>query len=506
MSTSSHRAGNGGVSAMTPIVPRWEWRSFGESFGSAESVLTAQTPERVHETDELYLLSPESDASVKIRDSLMDVKQLESVNEDGLEQWRPVMKAAFPLGSDDVRFLLDALHAPAPPTGLAAYSPADLAGLALTVPVHKRRTHYRIAGCLAELSEVRVGERATRTIAVEGEDPARVIAAVRRLGLDGRRNVSVARGIKALLGVGTHRYAVIDVGTNSVKLHVAERGADGEWRTLADRAEVTRLGEGLHESGRLGAEPMRRTTEAIAALSSDAFGLGVTEIAAVGTAGLRIAPNAAELIAAVRDACGVSVDVISGEEEARLAFVAATAGLSLGEGTLVVFDTGGGSSQFTIGAGGRIEEQFSVDIGSVRLTERFGLDQAVSQDVVAAACAEIATGFERLAGHAAPAAVIGMGGAVTNLAAVALELAPYDPDVIQGSVLRRAEVELQIERFRALGPEGRRSIIGLQPARAEVILAGACIVRTVLDVLGAEALTVSDRALRHGLIADRFGT
>ena len=232
----------------------------------------------------------------------------------------------------------------------------------------------------------------------------------------------------------------------------------------------------------------------------------MTEIAAVGTAGLRIAPNAAELIAAVRDACGVSVDVIGGEEEARLAFVAATAGLSLGDGTLFVFDTGGGSSQFTIGAGGRIEEQFSVDVGSVRLTERFGLDQAVSRDVIAAACAEIATGFERLAGQAAPAAVIGMGGAVTNLAAVVLELAPYDPDVIQGSVLRRAEVELQIERFRALGPEGRRSIVGLQPARAEVILAGACIVRTVLDVLGADALTVSDRALRHGLIADRFGT
>ena len=85
VSTRSHRAGNGGVTAMTPIVPRWEWRSFGESFGSAESVLTAQAPERVHETDELYLLSPESDASVKVRDSLMDVKQLESINQDGLE-------------------------------------------------------------------------------------------------------------------------------------------------------------------------------------------------------------------------------------------------------------------------------------------------------------------------------------------------------------------------------------------------------------------------------------
>ena len=140
------------MTAMTPIVARWEWRSFGESFGSAESVLTAQAPERVHETDELYLLSPESNASVKVRDSLMDVKQLEHINDDGLEQWRPVMKAPFPLGSADVRLvwvrstrrLLE---------WLPAYSPEDLAGLALTVPVHKRRTHYRFAGCLAELSE-----------------------------------------------------------------------------------------------------------------------------------------------------------------------------------------------------------------------------------------------------------------------------------------------------------------------------------------------------------------
>jgi exopolyphosphatase/guanosine-5'-triphosphate,3'-diphosphate pyrophosphatase len=488
------------------IVPRWEWRSFGESFGPAEGMLTAQAPERVHETDELYLLSATSDASVKIRDALLDVKQLEAVNADGLEQWRPVMKAGFPLGADDVDFVLHALRAPEPPARRPDYGPEDIAELTLSVEVHKQRAHYRIDGCLAELSEVRAGGRATHTIAVEGEDPERVIAAVRRLGLDGRRNVSVARGLKALLGVGAHRYAVIDVGTNSVKLHVAERAADGEWRTLADRAEVTRLGEGLHDSGRLGAEPMLRTTNAITALAAEARGLGATEIAAVGTAGLRIAANADALIAATREACGVTVDVIPGEEEARLAFVAATAGFDLGAGTLVAFDTGGGSSQFSLGTGGRIDEQFSVDVGAVRLTERFGLDEPATSEAVAAACVEAAAGFERLARQATPSAVIGMGGAVTNLAAIALALARYDPDVVHGSVLRRVEVDEQIERLRALGAEARRSIVGLQPARAEVILAGACIVRTVLDVLGADALTVSDRALRHGLIADRFGT
>jgi exopolyphosphatase/guanosine-5'-triphosphate,3'-diphosphate pyrophosphatase len=488
------------------IVPRWEWRSFGERFGPAEEVLAAQTPERVHETEELYLLSAASDASVKVRDALMDVKRLEDVNADGLEQWRPVMKAAFPLRTDDVEFVLDTLHAPAPQAPRPEYGLADLGDLALTAPVHKRRAHFRIDGCLAELSEVRVGERATRTIAVEGEDPEKVIATVRRLGLAGRRNVSVARGIKALLGFGAQRYAVVDVGTNSIKLHVAERAADGEWHTLADRAVLTRLGEGLHESGRLGAEPMRRTVDAIAQLIADARALGASEIAAVGTAGLRMAPNAAELMDAVRDATGVLVEVIAGPEEARLAFQAATAGLRSAEGALVVFDTGGGSTQFTLATGAGITEQFSVNVGAVRLTEQFGLDQAVPEDVVAAACVAIAAGIERIAGHPVPSAVVGMGGAATNLAAVKHGLATYDPDAIHGTTLTRHDIAEQIEHFRQLSADERRQIVGLQPARAEVILAGACIVRTVLDVLGAHEMTVSDRALRHGLITDRFGT
>ena len=102
---------------------------------------------------------------------------------------------------------------------------------------------------MAELSEVRTAQGSRRTIAVESEDPARVSAAVRELGLGSRRNVNMARGLKALAGFGARRYAVIDVGTNSVKFHVGERAADGEWRTIVDRAEVTRLGEGLDDDG-----------------------------------------------------------------------------------------------------------------------------------------------------------------------------------------------------------------------------------------------------------------
>ena len=190
---------------------------------------------------------------------------------------------------------------------------------------------------------------------------------------------------QSLLGSQVSRFAVIDVGTNSVKFHVGEREPDGSWRTIADRAEVTRLGEGLDDGGRLGAEPISRTVEAIGGMAAEADRDGVEAIAAVGTAGMRIASNADELVDAVRERCGVEVEVIPGEEEARLAYVAATSGLGITGGSLVVFDTGGGSSQFTFGAPGRIEEQFSVNVGAARFTEQFGLDGAVPPETVAAA-------------------------------------------------------------------------------------------------------------------------
>ena len=495
------------------IIPRWEWRTFGVSFGAAESRFVSLSTERVEESDEVYLLSLASDASVKVRAGLMDVKHHLSTNDDGLEQWVPVKKASFPLSAADVRFVLETLRAAGPPVDRDAYTLEELvddvvgaSGDLLAVDVHKRRERYTIGGCMAELSEVRTGKGATRTIAVESEDPSRVSATVRQLGLGSRRAVCVARGLKTLVGFGARRYAVIDVGTNSVKFHIGERGADGEWRKIVDRAEVTRLGEGLDRAGRLGATPIERTVEAIAAMADDATRNGAEAIAAVGTAGLRIAPNASELVDAVRARCGVTVEIIPGEEEARLAYLAVKAGLGLAQGSLVVFDTGGGSSQFTFGEGERVDERFSLNVGATRFTERYDLSGHVSESTLAAALAAIAADLERLHGRRTPDAIVGMGGAVTNLAAVKHGLATYDPDIIQGTVLDRSEIDRQIELYRTRTSDQRREIVGLQPNRAEVILAGACIVRTVLAKLGRESFTVSDRALRHGLLAERFGS
>jgi exopolyphosphatase / guanosine-5'-triphosphate,3'-diphosphate pyrophosphatase len=495
------------------IVPRWEWRTFGEHFGEADTRFAALSPERIQESDEVYLLSEPGGDTVKVRDSLMDIKHLEHVNEDGLEQWLPVTKAAFPLTRAGVESVLAALHVePAQPLVREAYTLDQLLDEVvrtnndlLAVEVHKLRRRYTIAGCMAELTDVRTAHGSTRTIAIESEDAAGVVRAVGELDLASRPNESFPHGLKELVLFGGIRYAVIDVGTNSVKFHVGERSTDGSWATIVDRAEVTRLGEGLRESGRLQPEPIERTIEAIAGMADQARSEQAVAIAAVGTAGLRIASNSDEFVAAVFARCGVEVDVISGEEEGRLAYLAVKTGIGLAEGALVVFDTGGGSSQFTFGDGERVDDQFSLNVGAARFTEQFRLDEAVSEQELAAALDAIAADLAPLDGRTTPDALVGMGGAITNLTAVKHELATYDPDIVQGTVLDRAEIDRQIELYRTRSADERRQIVGLQPKRAEVILAGACIVRTVMTKLGRESLTVSDRGLRHGLLVERFG-
>jgi exopolyphosphatase/guanosine-5'-triphosphate,3'-diphosphate pyrophosphatase len=301
------------------------------------------------------------------------------------------------------------------------------------------------------------------------------------------------------------RYAVIDVGTNSVKFHIGEKGPDGAWRIIVDRAEVTRLGERVGETGEIGREATERTVAAITGMAAEAQRNGVSAIAAVGTMGMRTARNSDAFIAEVEQRSGVRIEVISGEEEGRLAYLAVKAGLGVADRALVVFDTGGGSTQFTFGRGSVVDERFSLNVGAVRYTERFGLGDVVSTEQLRAALDAIAKDLAQLDSARSPDVLVGMGGAVTNMAAVTLGLARYDADVVQGARLERAEVERQIELYRSRSVDDRRRVVGLQPQRADVILAGACIVQTVMVKLGKDSLRVSDHGLRHGLLVERFG-
>ena len=497
---------------MGEIVPRWEWRTFASDVPTADAVFAALEP-AVEESEELYLLSSGGD-NVKIRAGLMDVKVLRETDASGLQRWEPILKATFPLDAEAARVAFRSLDRPppdVPPEGLDLEAALTAAGVGTpggprALLVRKRRTRYTVAGCLAEVAVLEVEGRRTTSIAVESTDPSAVLATVEALGLSAHVNHDVPTGLRMLVDDVPERYAVIDAGTNSTKFHVAEIDPDsGAWRTVVDRAVVTRLGEGLEASGEIGPEPLDRTAQAISEMADEARRLDARAIAAVGTAGLRIASNQADVVEHVRDRSGVALEVISGEDEGRLAHLAVATGIGLVDGPIVVFDTGGGSSQFTFGHGVVVDERFSLNVGAVRFTEQFGLTHAVSAEVVAEAVAAIGAELGRLDGRPRPHAVVAMGGAVTNLAAVRHGLTTYDPEVIQGTVLDRAEIDRQIELYRGLDAAGRRGIPGLQPARAEVILAGACIVRTIIDKLGADAVTVSDRGLRHGVLHERFG-
>ncbi len=192
---------------MSTIIPRWEWRSFGTGFGAADAKFAALATEKIQESDEVYLLSPVTDANVKIRAELMDLKTLEQTDQAGLEQWRPVMKASFPLGPGDVRTVCAALGVP-PPAGRDAFTLDQLVA-ELGVPgrgvravaVHKRRLRYTINGCMSEMTDVIAGGAPVRTVAIESEDAGRVVEAVRAMGLAGFPNISYPRGLKAVVGM-----------------------------------------------------------------------------------------------------------------------------------------------------------------------------------------------------------------------------------------------------------------------------------------------------------------
>ena len=228
-------------------------------------------------------------------------------------------------------------------------------------------------------------------------------------------------------------------------------------------------------------------------------------IAAVGTAGLRIARNSDAVVAEISAAPASTSRSSRARRRAAWRISRSSRASASRQGSLVVFDTGGGSSQFTFGSGAGVDERFSVDVGAVRYTERFGLDGAVSPEVLAEALAAISADLARLDGRPHP----------TRWSAWAGRSRTWRPSATPWPRTTRTSCRApfstatrSIARSSCTAratPTRARSIVGLQPKRADVILAGACIVRTVMEKLGPDSLTVSDRGLRHGVLAEHFG-
>lgn len=193
---------------MDTIVPRWEWRTFGTDFGAAEATFSALVPELTQESDEVYLLSPGTDAAVKIRAGLMDIKELREVDADGLQQWRPAMKETFPLPQDEAVKVCRELRVSAPRPASEPLTLDEFLSLLAApergvraVPVHKRRLHYTLNGCMVEVTDVVAAGQTVRTLAVELDDAARVVDTVRELGLADRENTSYPSWLKAAVGM-----------------------------------------------------------------------------------------------------------------------------------------------------------------------------------------------------------------------------------------------------------------------------------------------------------------
>jgi exopolyphosphatase/guanosine-5'-triphosphate,3'-diphosphate pyrophosphatase len=193
---------------MDKIVPRWEWRTFGQDFGEAIARIAVLPAEKEQKSEETYLLAAGSKSNVKIRDELLDIKLCERVDSNGLEQWRPALKAPFPLPAAAVASARSALGLPVSPALAGGLSLEQfLSEIALpggpvrVVNVSKTRKRYTFLGCVSELTDLVANGKSVRTVAIEDADASKVIAAVRAMGLERYPNVSYPIGLKQLLGL-----------------------------------------------------------------------------------------------------------------------------------------------------------------------------------------------------------------------------------------------------------------------------------------------------------------
>jgi exopolyphosphatase/guanosine-5'-triphosphate,3'-diphosphate pyrophosphatase len=304
------------------------------------------------------------------------------------------------------------------------------------------------------------------------------------------------------------RCAFIDIGTNAILCLIVELRDTGRFRVLEDLAEIPRLGEGVDQTQRIGAAGERRSIEVLESYLSQCRNLGVEEIIAVGTSALRDARNSGEVRARLGARLGFEIRVISGEEEAAYSFLSVQRGLPLEGRELLVIDVGGGSTEFIQGNDLGMAEALSIDLGAVRLTERLLRSDPVQPEeyeaLVAVIDPQLATLADRWLNGAAPLTLVGIAGTFTTLAAVEKKLMRYSHSEVHGSRLTLAEVQRQARLFLDKTIAERKEIPGLEPKRADVILAGACLIERIMTFFHAPEVVVSDQGVRYGLLYEQL--
>ncbi|MEV0127408.1 Ppx/GppA phosphatase family protein [Dactylosporangium sp. NPDC050688] len=295
--------------------------------------------------------------------------------------------------------------------------------------------------------------------------------------------------------------AAIDCGTNSVRLLIADAGPDGSLVDVTRQMRIVRLGEGVDRAGRLAEAAIERTRVALVDYAAEIAAAGVTHARMVATSASRDASNADDFRAMVTATLGFAPEVVSGDEEARLTFAGAVQGLRA-QAPFLVFDIGGGSTEFVVGSQDGVDAAISVDIGCVRLTERHLHDHPPTPAQVAAAERDITDAVDRAlaavdAGQART--FVGLAGSVTTVTALALGLTEYDAGRIHRATVSTADVAKVTANLLAATPEQRLANAVMHPGRADVIGAGALILRIILERSGAEAVVASESDILDGV-------
>ena len=295
------------------------------------------------------------------------------------------------------------------------------------------------------------------------------------------------------------RTAVIDIGTNTLLLLVAEPGPDGGLRAVTDLCRFGRLGQGLDASGQLHPEAIARSLDICREYRAELDRLGVDRPRVVATQAMREAGNAAAFVAPAEAILRAPVEVIAGAREAELAFRAQAESLPALRGRpFVVADVGGGSTEVIVTDGAAVVSAVSVPIGAVRLAERHLRHDPPTADDRAALVADI---DRHLAPLALPTGVplVASAGTATNLAAIDLTMATYDADRVHGHTMSPAALAALTTRLATVAAAERRAIVGMEPQRVDVIPAGAAIFDRLVARLAAPAVIISDRGIRWGL-------
>jgi exopolyphosphatase/guanosine-5'-triphosphate,3'-diphosphate pyrophosphatase len=297
------------------------------------------------------------------------------------------------------------------------------------------------------------------------------------------------------------KLATLDVGSNTVLMLIAERDSAGEVQVIADLSRITRLGRGVDSTGQLDHESAALTLAAIAEFAQRARALGVEKVVGVATAALRDVRDGADFIAEVKSRAGVDLEIITGETEAELSYLAVMKGLALDPiAKVLIVDIGGGSTELIRAQAGRKLDLVSLQLGSVRLTERLVHHDPPTAREAAELRLTIGDALQQLGWDFVPDIMVGIAGTVTTVCAVALGLATYDSKIVHGHRLSHEDVIAEIARFASLTLADRKGLPGLEPGRADVIFAGAAILERIMAHFQLKEVVVSDQGVRWGLL------